>query len=100
MKLTSDRRARSNRFPIRARVSGPWVVPAVVAALGLIFQLDRVTASAPVQHLYYVPIMLASLRYGRFGGLGASMAAGVLYHLAAPNLRSEEHTSELQSPDH
>ena len=92
MNLTSDRRTRSVRFPIRARVSGPWALPAVVAALGLIFQLDRVTASAPVQHLYYLPIMLASLRYGRFGGLAASMAAGALYHLAAPNLMTWRYT--------
>lgn len=92
MKLTSDRRARSIRFPIRSRVTGPWVLPAVVAALVLIFELDRVTASAPVQHLYYLPIMLASLRFGRFGGLITSMAAVLLYHLATPTLMTWGYT--------
>jgi len=58
------------------------VLPVVIASLAAIFELDRVTASAPVQHLYYVPIMLASLRFGRAGGLAASMAAVLLYHLA------------------
>jgi diguanylate cyclase len=58
----------------------------VIAAFLLIFQLDRVTASAPVQHLYYLPIMLASLRFGLSGGLSASMAAVLLYHLATPTL--------------
>jgi diguanylate cyclase (GGDEF)-like protein len=62
------------------------VPTAVIVALMLIFQLDRVTASAPVQHLYYLPIMLAGLRFGRPGGLSTSMAAVLLYHLATPTL--------------
>src|SRR5215510_4316723 len=82
MKLTSDRHTRSTEFPTRSRFGGPWVLPVVIASLAAIFELDRVTASAPVQHLYYVPIMLASLRFGRAGGLAASMAAVLLYHLA------------------
>lgn len=92
MKLTGDPPARSMGFPVRSQSTGPWVLPAVIAALGLIFQLDRVTGSAPVQHLYYLPIMLASLRFGRFGGLGASMAAIVLYHLATPQLMTWRYT--------
>jgi diguanylate cyclase (GGDEF)-like protein len=55
-------------------------------ALGLTFELDRLTDSAPVQHLYYLPIVFGALRFGRRGGLITSMVAIVLYHLANPHL--------------
>ena len=42
------------------------------------------SAEAPVQHLYYVPIVLAAVRFGRRAGLVVAMAAIVLYHLAKP----------------
>jgi diguanylate cyclase (GGDEF)-like protein len=58
----------------------------VISGLLLVFELDRVTASAPVQHLYYLPIILASLRIGRVAGLITAVAAVVLYHIANPTI--------------
>lgn len=56
--------------------------------LALVFFLDRATGSAPVQHLYYVPIILAALWFRLRGGLLAAAAAVVLYHFANPHLLS------------
>ena len=56
--------------------------PAIFLALFGIFILDRATETAPVQHLYYLPIIYAAVVFGRFGGLGAALAAIGLYHLA------------------
>ena len=63
-----------------------WASVAVLIALLLTFALDRVTGSAPVQHLYYVPIVFAAFRLGPRGGLTTALAAIVLYHLANPVL--------------
>jgi diguanylate cyclase (GGDEF)-like protein len=59
-----------------------WVTVAVVTALWTIFEVDRRTGSAPVQHLYYLPIVVASLGVGRFAGVATSLLAILLYHLA------------------
>jgi len=59
-----------------------WVTVAVVSALWTIFEVDRRTGSAPVQHLYYLPIVVASLGVGRFAGIATSLLAILLYHLA------------------
>jgi diguanylate cyclase (GGDEF)-like protein len=60
----------------------------VVVALVLVGWLDWATDEAPVQHLYYAPIILAAVVFGRRGGLAASLAAVVLYHLANPGTMS------------
>jgi diguanylate cyclase (GGDEF)-like protein len=78
MRLTSDTDDLA-----RPRRRAVLLVTAVVAgALWLIFELDSRTGSAPVQHLYYLPIILASLFLGRRAGLGAAVIAILLYHLA------------------
>lgn len=64
------------------RMHDAWVTLAVVPALWVIFEVDRRTGSAPVQHLYYLPIVVASLRIGRFAGIATSLLAILLYHLA------------------
>jgi diguanylate cyclase (GGDEF)-like protein len=64
----------------------PWALLASIGALLLIFTLDRVTGSVPVQHLYYLPIIFAGIRSGKRGGAAAAVAAIVLYHLANPHL--------------
>jgi len=71
-----------------ARTSRPtaWTIAAVAAGLALTFILDRLTDSAPVQHLYYAPIIVAALRLEWLGGLLASLIAIGLYHLANPAL--------------
>jgi diguanylate cyclase (GGDEF)-like protein len=60
------------------------VYAAVLLLLALTFWLDRSIASAPIQHLYYVPIILACLVLGPVMGVVVSVAAIVLYHLANP----------------
>jgi diguanylate cyclase (GGDEF)-like protein len=64
------------------RLQRVCVTLAVVSALCIIFEVDRRTGSAPVQHLYYLPIVVASLGVGRFAGLATSLVAILLYHLA------------------
>jgi len=59
-----------------------WATAVVCGTLWLVFELDRRTGSAPVQHLYYLPIILASLRLGRRAGLGTAIVAILLYHVA------------------
>jgi len=66
-------------------------VVAVIASLAFVFVLDRRTGSAPVQHLYYLPIILAAIRFGIRGGLATPCAAIVLYHLANPRLLAFGH---------
>ena len=63
-----------------------WTAAVVVLALAFIAWLDVVTGDAPVQHLYYAPIMLAAAIFGWRGGLLTSVAAIVLYH--ATNLET------------
>lgn len=50
--------------------------------MALIFLLDRLTGLAPVQHLYYLPIIFAGIRFGARGGVATGTAAIFLYHLA------------------
>lgn len=92
---------RLTRDPLNDNFDGPRTSPGapvyatVVVALASIFWLDRLTASAPLQHLYYIPIILASLRVGRRAGLWAATGAIALYHLANPVLFS----SAYREPD-
>jgi len=58
----------------------------VIALLLVVFELDRRTDSAPIQHLYYLPILFAGFRFRMRGGLLAAVAAIVLYHIANPHL--------------
>jgi len=78
MQLTRD----NHDLAPRPRLNRAWVAAVVSAALWLIFELDRRTGSAPVQHLYYLPIVLASLRIGPGTGVVVSIIASVLYHIA------------------
>lgn len=87
MRLTSregTRPGRKRRRASSARRAG--AAAAVVAALAFVFLLDQRTGSAPVQHLYYVPIILASLAFGLRGSIATPLAAVLLYHAANPRL--------------
>ena len=86
MHLTSAPSGGNGRTTLKPRRSRPLVLALVAVGLLVVFQVDRVTGSAPFQHLYYLPIILAALRFGRRGGLLAALAAIVLYHLANPHL--------------
>jgi diguanylate cyclase (GGDEF)-like protein len=63
-----------------------WSAAGLLAALALVLLLDWSTGSAPFQHLYYVPIVVAGMRFGYSGGSVAAVAAVLLYHLANPRL--------------
>jgi diguanylate cyclase (GGDEF)-like protein len=63
-----------------------WAVSLSIAALLVIFAVDRATDLAPVQHLYYLPIIFAGIHFGMRGGIGTALAAIVLYHGANPHL--------------
>lgn len=63
-----------------------WTALLVSGALLLVFGLDRATDAAPVQHLYYVPIILAGIRLKMRGGVITALASILLYHLANPHL--------------
>lgn len=75
--------------PARA-VAGAAII---LASLVIVFALDRSTGSVPVQHLYYLPIILAALWSGFRGGVAASLVAIALYHVANPRLLAFEHES-------
>jgi len=63
-----------------------WPLALIVGSLALIFELDQTTGSAPVQHLYYFPIVVAGATFGLRGGLLAALAAVILYHSTNPQL--------------
>jgi diguanylate cyclase (GGDEF)-like protein len=81
MQLTSSSFGGSGQWQT-SRPSRFWALPAIVIACLGIFWLDRSTGIAPVQHLYYLPIILAALKFGNRGGLTVAAAAIILYHLA------------------
>jgi diguanylate cyclase (GGDEF)-like protein len=58
----------------------------VVISLLLVFVFDRATDAAPVQHLYYVPIIVAAAVFRMPGGVVAGLAAILLYHIANPHM--------------
>ena len=60
------------------------LVLVVLVSLGLIFELDASTGAAPIQHLYYIPIVIAGLWLPRYAGLIVGLAGVLLYHLANP----------------
>ena len=86
MRLTTDPRRHQNHSFVDLLASPVWAIAGVTAGLLLTFALDRTTGVAPVQHLYYLPIIVAGLRLRWVGGLTASLLAIVLYHLANPAL--------------
>jgi diguanylate cyclase (GGDEF)-like protein len=84
--LTSGRPEAGYGIAVHSPLSRARAWALVFGALLLTFVLDRVTASAPVQHLYYLPIIAAAISLRWWGGLTAALAAVVLYHLANPFL--------------
>ena len=87
---TSDGRSvgRSTRSPL-------WAAALVVGALLLVFAADRATGATPVQHLYYLPIILAAVRFRMRGGVLSALSAILLYHVANPHL----FTLKYEEPD-
>jgi diguanylate cyclase (GGDEF)-like protein len=72
----------SHSIPVR------WAACLIAASLAAIAALDYLTATAPVQHLYYLPIIYAAVRFRRAGGILVALTAVLLYHLNNPHLLS------------
>ena len=84
MRLTSIQRRPTRRSrPVVIEMGGGGACP---GTLLLVFALDRATGATPVQHLYYLPIIFAGLRFGMPGGFVSAVSAIVLYHVANPHL--------------
>jgi diguanylate cyclase (GGDEF)-like protein len=73
------------------KTSAPLFCITLALILAATFLLDASTSSAPVQHLYYIPLVFAALRFGRNTGLEVSVLAIVLYHVANPRLLTLGH---------
>ena len=84
MRLTTSRDRLA--VPIQSSPASAAAIAIVVGILLLIFRLDRATGSAPVQHLYYLPIIFAGRRFKMRGGVVAALSAILLYHAANPHL--------------
>jgi K+-sensing histidine kinase KdpD len=88
MRLTSSPSRGSRPISAAPLLSPAWSLAVLIAALLLVFELDRTTGATPVQHLYYLPLIFAGVSFGMGGGLAAALAAIALYHLANPHLFS------------
>jgi diguanylate cyclase (GGDEF)-like protein len=82
MRLTTSH----DRLVAPIQLSPAAAAAVVTGALLVIFGVDRATDAAAVQHLYYLPIILAGLRFKMRGGVIAALAAILLYHMANPHL--------------
>jgi diguanylate cyclase (GGDEF)-like protein len=82
MRLTT----RDDRLAVPIQPSPQLASALVVGSLLVVFGLDRATGAAPVQHLYYLPIMLAGIRFGMAGGIIAALSAIASYHAASSHL--------------
>jgi len=82
MRLTSTNERQAGFMPALLALNKIWVFRIVTATLVGIFCLDRATGSAPVQHLYYLPIILSGLVFGSRGGVWSAVAAIACYHFA------------------
>ena len=82
MRLTTS----AEQLAVPVNVARPTAAASVVVLQLLVFALDRATGAAPVQHLYYLPIIIAALGFGIAGGIASALSAIVLYHTANPHL--------------
>lgn len=87
MRLTTG----TARSALPVSMSLTWAAAVTVGTLLVIFLIDRGTGTAPVQHLYYLPIILAGTRLTMRGGIVAALAAVILYHVANPHLLSRQY---------
>lgn len=84
--VSSYSRGRTKRpmSSLRALFGAAIIVPLLL----FIAWLDSATGTAPIQHLYYLPIILAAYMFDYWGGLACALAAIVSYHLANQHLRA------------
>ena len=84
MRLTHGRPA--TRLVTESSMLSPrWSLLVILVTLVAIFVLDATTFQAPVQHLYYLPIVFAGVTFRWRGGVACAVAAIALYHIANPH---------------
>jgi hypothetical protein len=83
MQVTTPHRVIPEHRSWKRRI---WVGASALAGLTITFVLDRSTGAAPVQHLYYLPIVLTGAAFGFWGGVSVAIAAIGLYPLANPHV--------------
>jgi diguanylate cyclase (GGDEF)-like protein len=88
MRLTVPERVNGREAPAPRAVTA-WL--AIATGLAAVFLLDRSTGSAPIQHLYYLPIIFAGVRFRLRGAMAAAVTAILLYHLTNPRLLAFGH---------
>jgi diguanylate cyclase (GGDEF)-like protein len=88
MRLTGEGRSETDGGRSSSRVARPLIVAVIILLLFAIAWLDYVTGTAPVEHLYYLPIILAAVTFDYTGGLTSAFAAIGFYHLANGHLRA------------
>jgi diguanylate cyclase (GGDEF)-like protein len=85
MRLTGARLPPFSSFVENPPLTSTSAGILIAATLAAIAVLDRATSVAPVQHLYYLPIIFAAIRFGGRGGILTAVMAIVFYHLANPH---------------
>jgi diguanylate cyclase (GGDEF)-like protein len=90
MQLTDGRRS-AIRMTSRRTIPAPWAAAGITAGFVGVFVLDRATGGTPLQHLYYLPVIAAAVRFGQPGAWVSSLSAVALYHLANPTLLAFAH---------
>jgi diguanylate cyclase (GGDEF)-like protein len=84
--IGTDRTPTAGHAADRAPLPTAWAAAVLAGAFVGIVLLDRATGTAPAQHLSYLPIIFAAVRFGVAGALPASAAAILSYHLANSHL--------------
>ena len=84
MRLT-DSPNSTYRVPAPSRLRLLQSLTWLVALVALVFSLDRMTGLPHVQHLYYVPIIFAAIRFGMIPATAVAAVAILLYHVANPH---------------
>src|SRR4029079_6767273 len=82
MRLSSSAFGPGSQFAVSSR----WLLLVIVTLFTAIFTLDCLTETAPVQHLYYIPIILSAWGFSWRGAVISGLATIALYHLASPSL--------------
>jgi len=88
MRLTANGDAGARTSRPTASLPAPIGAITIVVLLLVIARLDYATGTAPIQHLYYLPIILAAFVFDYWGGLTCALAAIVSYHLVNEHLRA------------
>ena len=84
MRLTNN---QTQPLPaLRRSIRLRWAACLITVSLAAIAGLDYLTGTAPVQHLYYLPIIYGAVRFRRAGGIFVALVAVLLYHVTNPHL--------------